>query len=87
MHDEQGNYRGVNEWVLDLWPIVESYLKQTGKKLVADPNAKVDANAGASQSSDSAAADTDANAGASEDASPAPEPTPDVDANSGASEH
>ncbi|WP_300559821.1 NADPH-dependent oxidoreductase [Companilactobacillus sp.] len=87
MHDEQGNYRGVNEWVLDLWPIIESYLKRTGKKLVADPNAKVDANAGASQSSDSAAADTDANAGASEDASPAPEPTPDVDANSGASEH
>ena len=34
MRDSEGNYRGVNEWVLDLWPIVESYLKQTGQKLV-----------------------------------------------------
>lgn len=36
MRDSEGNYRGVNEWVLDLWPIVESYLKQTGQKLVKD---------------------------------------------------
>ncbi|AKP68436.1 NAD(P)H-dependent oxidoreductase [Companilactobacillus ginsenosidimutans] len=89
MRDENGRYRGVNEWVLDMWPIIEQYLKQTGKKLVADPNAKVDATAGASEGSDSAKADVDANAGASEDAdttvAPAA-PTPDVDANSGASE-
>ena len=36
MRDSEGNYRGVNEWVLDLWPIVKSYLKQTGQKLVKD---------------------------------------------------
>lgn len=36
MRDSEGNYRGVNEWVLDLWPIVESYLKQTGQKLIKD---------------------------------------------------
>lgn len=83
MHDEEGNYRGVNEWVLDLWPIVSSYLKMTGKMLVDDPNNQVDANAGASQAS--ASTDTDANAGASESADE-PE-TPDVDANSGASEN
>lgn len=36
MRDSEGNYRGVNEWVLDLWPIVKSYLEQTGQKLVKD---------------------------------------------------
>lgn len=73
MHDADGNYRGVNEWVLDLYPIVASYLKQTGKKLVDDPNNQVDANAGASQGSASSKDDADKK--------------PDVDANSGASEH
>lgn len=73
MHDADGNYRGVNEWVLDLYPIVASYLKQTGKKLVDDPNNQVDAKAGASQGSASSKDDADKK--------------PDVDANSGASEH
>lgn len=49
MHDSEGNYRGVNEWVLDLWPIVKSYLEQTGQKLVKDENAP-DTVAGASES-------------------------------------
>ncbi|MCP0887399.1 PAS domain-containing protein [Ligilactobacillus sp. WILCCON 0076] len=40
MHDEEGNYRGVNEWVLDMWPIVKAYLEQTGQKLVKDENAQ-----------------------------------------------
>lgn len=84
MRDENGNYRGVNEWVLDLWPIVKSYLNMTGKKLVDDPDNQVDANAGASQGSASSA--TDANAGASEDAAPVEDNKPDVDANSGASQ-
>lgn len=84
MHDEDGSYRGVNEWVLDLWPIVSSYLKMTGKKLVDDPDNQVDANAGASQAS--ASTDTDANAGASESADEPAAETVDVDANSGASE-
>ncbi len=39
MHDEEGNYRGINEWVADIWPVVESYLKMTGQKLVPDPDA------------------------------------------------
>ena len=39
MRDSEGNYRGVNEWVLDLWPIVKSYLEQTGQKLVKDETA------------------------------------------------
>lgn len=39
MRDSEGNYRGVNEWVLDLWPIVKSYLEQTGQKLVKDEDA------------------------------------------------
>lgn len=47
MRDSEGNYRGVNEWVLDLWPIVESYLKQTGQKLVKD-EAALDVVSGAS---------------------------------------
>jgi NAD(P)H-dependent FMN reductase len=87
MRDADGNYRGVNEWVLDIWPIVEQYLKQTGQTLVQDPNAKVDANSGASE--DASSSSVDATSGASEDADKPVAPvasTPDVDATSGASE-
>ncbi|TOK94731.1 NADPH-dependent FMN reductase, partial [Vibrio parahaemolyticus] len=38
MHDADGRYRGVNEWVLDIWPIVSDYLKRTGQKLIKDPD-------------------------------------------------
>lgn len=56
MHDEEGNYVGINEYILDFKPIVEWYLKQTGQKLVGDVDAvsgatskqeKVDAVSGA----------------------------------------
>lgn len=56
MHDEEGNYVGINEYILDFKPIVEWYLKQTGQKLVGDVEAvsgatskqeKVDAVSGA----------------------------------------
>ncbi|AQW20614.1 NADPH-dependent oxidoreductase [Lentilactobacillus curieae] len=82
MHNENGEYRGINEWVVDLWPIVESYLKMTGKMLVDDPSNKVDASTGAS-----AAPSTDASTGASEsEAEPETPSKPDTDASTGASE-
>ncbi|WP_122646413.1 NAD(P)H-dependent oxidoreductase [Enterococcus mediterraneensis] len=39
MHDEEGNYVGINEYILDFKPIVEWYLNQTGQKLVGDVDA------------------------------------------------
>jgi len=48
LHDDKGEYKGINEFVLDLLPIVNYYLKQTGQVLAADPNAKTDAVSGAS---------------------------------------
>ncbi|KRL54749.1 flavoprotein [Paucilactobacillus oligofermentans DSM 15707 = LMG 22743] len=36
MRDENGRYRGVNEWVLDIMPIIKYYLSVTGQKLVKD---------------------------------------------------
>ena len=83
MHDEDGVYRGINEWVVDLWPIVASYLKQTGKKLVDDPNAKVAATTGASSSAP-VEPDPDASTGASEEEEAPTAPT--TDASTGASE-
>lgn len=53
MHDEEGNYKGVNEWAVDLKPIVDEYLKETGQKLVPDPDNQLDATAGASKKPDS----------------------------------
>lgn len=38
MHDENGRYRGVNEWVLDIMPIINYYLAVTGQKLVTNPD-------------------------------------------------
>ena len=91
MHDEDGRYRGINEWVVDIWPVVESYLKMTGQKLVADENAKVDATSGASEKKEEPAAtpETDATSGASESETKVEEvkvAEPEVDATSGASE-
>lgn len=81
MRDENGTYQGVNEFVLDILPIVKYYLGLTGQKLVADPNAKTDAVSGAS----SKAADNqpDDVSGASADTTAKPEP--EVDDVSGAS--
>lgn len=45
MHDKEGNYVGINEYILDFKPIIDWYLKQTGQTLVGD----VDAVSGASQ--------------------------------------
>ena len=39
IHDEEGNYKGINEYILDFKPIVEWYLKQTGQTLVGDVDA------------------------------------------------
>ena len=39
MHDKKGDYAGVNEYVLDLMPVIKWYLEKTGQKLVADPDA------------------------------------------------
>lgn len=35
MHDDAGNYAGVNEYILDFKPIIEWYLQQTGQQLVS----------------------------------------------------
>ncbi|MDT2833565.1 NADPH-dependent oxidoreductase [Vagococcus carniphilus] len=39
IHDNDGNYAGINEYILDFKPIVDWYLKQTGQTLVGDVNA------------------------------------------------
>lgn len=52
MEDEDGNYRGTNEIVLDFWPIVKKYLEMTGQKLIDDPDNQVDTGASASVSDD-----------------------------------
>lgn len=90
MHDEAGNYRGVNEWVVDLWPIVASYLKHTGKLLIDNPASASDASSGASEHPNQPAntSGADADAGASESAAaPTPSGVAVADADSGASEH
>lgn len=38
MKDENNRYRGVNEWVLDIMPIIQNYLETTGQKLVENNN-------------------------------------------------
>lgn len=48
MRDESGNYMGINEFILDLKPTIDWYLKQTGQELVGGK--KADAVSGASQS-------------------------------------
>ena len=86
MHDENDNYKGVNEWAVDLKPIVDQYLQQTGQKLVPDPDAKLDATSGASKDESKPA--VDANSGASESVEePAVKPEVEVDATSSASKN
>ncbi|GEK88587.1 NAD(P)H-dependent FMN reductase [Alkalibacterium putridalgicola] len=58
MHDAEGNYKGINEYILDFKPIVDWYLKQTGLKLDGD----IDAASGASQKEEET---VDAGSGAS----------------------
>lgn len=59
MRDQDGNYMGINEFILDLKPTIDWYLKQTGQELVGGK--KADAVSGASQ----AAAAPDATSSAS----------------------
>lgn len=97
MHDEAGNYRGINEWVVDLWPIVKYYLETTGQKLIPDPENVVSAVTGASGAGPvimtvpAAGAKVDEASGASEAEKPAVVSAPKaaetaVDSTSGASE-
>ncbi|WP_461224967.1 NAD(P)H-dependent oxidoreductase [Lacticaseibacillus suihuaensis] len=93
MRDGDDKYRGVNEWVLDIWPIVADYLRRTGQTLAPNPSAKADAVSGASQS-EKPTPDADTGASAATPAAPAADATsgasqsatPAVDATSGASE-
>ncbi|WP_159722537.1 NADPH-dependent oxidoreductase [Enterococcus sp. CSURQ0835] len=96
IHDDDGNYMGINEYILDFKPIVDWYLKQTGQQLAGAPQA--DAVSGASEKAAGPAAPAaDAVSGASEKAAaPTAAPaTPPVskptavkpDAVSGASEN
>ncbi|GMA07277.1 FMN reductase [Tetragenococcus halophilus subsp. flandriensis] len=48
MHDDSGNYMGVNEYVLDFQPIIDWYLQQTGQRLAKDETVEVDATSSAS---------------------------------------
>ncbi|EEI71327.1 NAD(P)H-dependent oxidoreductase [Lentilactobacillus hilgardii] len=87
MHDEKGEYVGINEFVLDIMPIIKWYLNKTGQKLAADPNAKVDANTGASSKDDEAADNSATDADTSASTHDEPEAsTGDTDATTGASE-
>ena len=39
MHDEHGNYMGINEYVQDIKPIIDWYLEQTGQRLEGNTDA------------------------------------------------
>lgn len=49
MHDADGNYVGINEYVQDIKPMIDWYLKQTGQELTGG---KVDAGSGATDNVD-----------------------------------
>ncbi len=76
MRDENGHYRGVNQYSLDLKEMLDLYLKQSDQELTATPptqaiweDSSTDATSGASsdQSADDACREsTDATSGASE---------------------
>ena len=53
MKDKDGNYVGINEYVLDLKPTIDWYLKQTNQELVGGPEDSVDALSGATEKSES----------------------------------
>ncbi|MCD2255198.1 NADPH-dependent oxidoreductase [Agrilactobacillus fermenti] len=82
MRDEAGTFRGINEWVLDIWPIVADYLKRTGQALVKVPGAQADTGGSASVKDTGATSDTtDAGASASvKDAETPVNPEPDTGA-------
>ncbi|MDT2604047.1 NADPH-dependent oxidoreductase [Enterococcus dongliensis] len=80
MHDDEGNYVGINEYILDYQPLVDWYLQQTGQELVAGSGESVDAVSGASKKE----ADPKPAAPAKKPAAPA---KPAADAVSSASKH
>lgn len=90
MHDDEGNYAGINEYILDFKPLVDWYLQQTGQQLVAAPGA-ADAVSGASKKDAPAAADATSSASVKPGAAPAPapaaKPVAKADAVSSASTH
>lgn len=75
--DKEGNYVGINEYVQDLQPVIDWYLKQTGQELIGG---NVDGVSGASENAD----DVDAVSSATENSEAEPVA---VDAVSGASEN
>ncbi|MCT3030117.1 NAD(P)H-dependent oxidoreductase [Pediococcus parvulus] len=84
MHDEQGNYMGVNEYVQDIMPTVKWYLAKTGQKLEGNPDATTSASV---DDAAEPAADTTSSASV-DDATPEPTPAPEApttDADSSAS--
>jgi hypothetical protein len=63
IHDDEGNYVGINEYIWDLKPTIDWYLQQTGQKLVGDVDAATSATVNDHQDGD-----VDAVSGASENA-------------------
>ncbi len=84
--DKDGNYRGINEYVMDLMPTINWYLKQTGQELVGgQPDAATSATAKERQDSNmtvETANPTDADTSASASI----ESTSETDADTGASQ-
>lgn len=39
VHDEEGEYRGINQYAQDIQPIIDYYLEEIGMMLVEDPDA------------------------------------------------
>lgn len=54
MRNEDGEYMGINEYILDLMPWVNFYLQQTGQKLVGDADATTSASVSDTDASTSA---------------------------------
>ena len=54
MHDENGEYMGINEFIWDLKPTIDWYLKQTGQQLVGGEQTDGVSGASASDHGDSA---------------------------------
>lgn len=68
MRDEDKNYRGVNEWVLDIWPIVKDYLTYTHQTLVPAAGGAADTGSSASVAGDTADAGSSASVAEAEPA-------------------
>lgn len=66
MHDLNGNYAGINEFILDFKPIVDWYTEATGQMLMPDPDADATTGASATDSTSGASESADATTGASE---------------------